>query len=440
MEFRSGIVVQSDATWLGPIHMGSPIHHHIFAWTALALTAGIMTFLIFGHYTRHLAVNGTLVPSEGLLSVTVPISGTIQKVMIRSGQEVQSGTPLMEIASNLDSPSVGLVSTIIEHSLADEQSILRHNLHAEDSVSRIQRRMLDDKLQDLHTEYAQMGTEITIQRRDIASTERVLQEFLSVKGRGLVSDPQLQQQQLTVYSAKSQLEDLESRRTALAQQISDSTHQIAELPLTTQNQENDIRSKLDSLRQDIAKTAGGHALILRAPSAGVISSLTVNPGQAVTAGSPVLSVMPAKDPLMAQLLVPSRAVGFIRAGSSVSLHYAAFSYRDFGAFHGTVRSISRSALTPDEIATLTQQRSTVPLYRVMVVLRQSTVMVNGHPSPLRAGMQLHAEITLNRLRLIQWVFEPLYGLGHDVFIDGYHKTTRVPSSASGTAHALPLAS
>ncbi|WP_414041217.1 HlyD family secretion protein [Acidithiobacillus sp. M4-SHS-6] len=402
--------------FLGPIQLGSPVHHHVYAWTALALVTGILLILFLGHYTRNLPVSGTLVPSAGLLSVTSPLSGTVEKVLVHTNQSVQAGTPLLHIASNLYSPRVGLVNTLIEQSLSGEEAILHQNLHAEDSLSQLQRSALTTKLADLQQESAELRTEIQIQREDITSTQKVLQEFLSVKSRGLVSDPQLQQQRLAVYSARSQLAALRTRQSTLAQQISDTRQELLELPLNTQNQEGDLRTKLASLRQELAKTAGGHSLVLRAPSAGRVSALTVTAGQAVSAGSPVLSLMPRGDPLVAQLLVPSRAVAYLHRGTRVLLHYAAFPYRSFGAFHGTVESISQSALTPAEIATLTQQRSTVPLYRVLVQLDRTVVRVNGQPSLLRAGMQVRAEIPLNHLRLIQWVFEPLRGLQRDFFI------------------------
>lgn len=408
--------VPTSKTFLGPIHLGSPVHHHVYAWTALALVTGILLILFLGHYTRNLPVSGTLVPSAGLLSVTSPLSGTVEKVLVHTNQSVQSGTPLLHIASNLYSPKVGLVNTLIEQSLSGEEAILHQNLHAEDSLSQLQRSALTTKLADLQQESAELRTEIQIQREDIASTQKVLQEFLSVKGRGLVSDPELQQQRLAVYSARSQLAALHTRQSTLAQQINDTRQELLELPLNTQNQEGDLRTKLASLRQELAKTAGGDSLVLRAPSAGRVSALTVTAGQAVSAGSPVLSLMPRGDPLVAQLLVPSRAVAYLHRGIRVLLHYAAFPYRSFGAFHGTVESISQSALTPAEIATLTQQRSTVPLYRVLVQLDRTVVRVNGQPSLLRAGMQVRAEIPLNHLRLIQWVFEPLRGLQRDFFI------------------------
>ncbi|MEY2334118.1 HlyD family efflux transporter periplasmic adaptor subunit [Acidithiobacillus ferrianus] len=76
--------------------------------------------------------------------------------------------------------------------------------------------------------------------------------------------------------------------------------------------------------------------MLRALSSGWVSALTVTAGQAVSAGSPVLSLMPQGDPLVAQFLVPSRAVAYLYRGTRVLLHYAVFPYPrpDPGAFGG----------------------------------------------------------------------------------------------------------
>ncbi|MGE0047754.1 MAG: hypothetical protein AB7T01_02305 [Acidithiobacillus sp.] len=68
------------------------MHHHLYAWAAFALVVGILLVLFFGHYTRHLPVSGMLVPSQGLLSVTSPLSGTVEKVLVRANQSVQAGT------------------------------------------------------------------------------------------------------------------------------------------------------------------------------------------------------------------------------------------------------------------------------------------------------------------------------------------------------------
>ncbi|WP_061046453.1 hypothetical protein [Acidithiobacillus ferrooxidans] len=89
--FRPDAIQSSGASWLGPIRLGSPVHHHVYAVIALFVTLAIILLLIFGHYTRHLAVTGILVPSQGLLTISAPISGTVEKVLVHSGERLFVG-------------------------------------------------------------------------------------------------------------------------------------------------------------------------------------------------------------------------------------------------------------------------------------------------------------------------------------------------------------
>ena len=48
-----------------------------------------------------------------------------------------------------------------------------------------------------------------------------------------------------------------------------------------------------------------------------------------------------------------------------------------------------------------------PLYRITVALDEQSVQAYGQTQPLAAGMQLDADVLLERRRLIEWIFEPL---------------------------------
>lgn len=88
--------------------------------------------------------------------------------------------------------------------------------------------------------------------------------------------------------------------------------------------------------------------------------------------------MPQGSPLQALLLVPSSAIGFVHVETNVVLHYQAFPYEKFGVQHGSVVSISRSALTLSEVTTLLGvQPPREALYRVQVQLAVERIDVHG---------------------------------------------------------------
>jgi len=75
--------------------------------------------------------------------------------------------------------------------------------------------------------------------------------------------------------------------------------------------------------------------------------------------------------------------------------------------------VSRTPLHAAELASLPLPESmkatpsAEPLYPITVALDQQTVQAYGQAQPLVPGMQLEADVLLDRRRLIEWIFEPL---------------------------------
>ena len=106
--------------------------------------------------------------------------------------------------------------------------------------------------------------------------------------------------------------------------------------------------------------------------------------------------------------MPSRAIGLIEKGQEAKIQYDAFPYQRFGIFSGYVTSVSETILTPADLPT------PIPLqeafYLVKVQLDSQTVSVKGSDVPLKAGMVLKADITLENRTLIEWVLDPIFSI------------------------------
>jgi membrane fusion protein len=130
----------------------------------------------------------------------------------------------------------------------------------------------------------------------------------------------------------------------------------------------------------------------------------------VTAGTTLATILPADAPLEAHLFAPSRSIGFVRAGQDVLLRYVAYPHQKFGSHAGRVTAIARNPLLPADLNFTPPDGSREPLYRIKVELASQTLAAYGRQEPLRAGMQVEADIQLDRRRLIEWIFEPLLAL------------------------------
>ena len=104
-------------------------------------------------------------------------------------------------------------------------------------------------------------------------------------------------------------------------------------------------------------------------------------------------------------MVPARAIGFIAPGQTVQISYDTFPSEQFGFAQGTVRSVSRTMLKPEEIVGPVQLRE--PSYPVAVALQRQTMRAHGAELSLEPDLQLQADILSERRTLLAWMFEPV---------------------------------
>ncbi|MGH8279590.1 MAG: HlyD family secretion protein [Gammaproteobacteria bacterium] len=391
--------------------MATPVSHQVWGVAAAGLSVAILLWLFLGHYTQRERVTGTLVPQAGLLNITARDAGTVTKVAVSEGAQVRAGAPLLTISSDRNSASMGDTSAAINTQLGKQRNKLQSDLVDTRAVAKEQAVDLHMQQRMLRTQIGQLNAQLVIEQDEAGKLSHLLRRFQTLVGKGYVSALQVQEQREQVSSAETEMDELERERSQAEQQLASVGDQLVELPPSTSAKLNGLQQQLAQIQQALIQNAAAWADILRAPATGTVSAVLIEPGQAVQPGQALVTIMPKWSLLQAQLLVPSSAIGFVHIGTPVVLHYQAFPYQKFGVRRGTVVNVSRSALTPAELtALLGQAPPPAPLYRVEVELASQSIEAYGKPHALLPGMSLNADLLLDRRRMIQWIFEPLYGV------------------------------
>jgi membrane fusion protein len=410
--FRQEVLKARQTSWLGEIAVASPLANWVMLVLTAALGATVVLFLALGRYTRRESVVGQLVPSGGLLGIAAPGPGTLTQILVRDGDHVKAGDVLAEISSNQDNSTLGDTHLLVGHQLQLQRQRLESDLATQQQLATQQIDALRDKARLLQAQLAQVTDQVGLQKQQVVGAQALLDRIRPLGAKGYVSALQIQQQEATMLEARTQYKALIRQQLDASQALAVVRQQMDQLPLDASTRQNDTQRQLAAIEQSVAQNEAQRAVLLRAPRDGTVSAVIAKAGQTVTAAQPLLSVLPAGSRLQALLLVPSRAIGFVEPGSRVVLRYEAFPYQKFGQQYGRVTDISRSALSPAEVGALVGQQAREPLYRVQVDLDHQSVPAYGRVEPLRAGMALQADILMERRSLIEWVFEPLYGIGH----------------------------
>ncbi|KVL05196.1 anibiotic ABC transporter [Burkholderia ubonensis] len=409
--FRQEALDATKHKLMGTVGLYSPPYRWLTIGIVTLLTLAIVVFFVFGTYTKREHVVGQLLPTKGLMTVAPPLAGTVIDTYVREGQMVSAGAELMAVSSEV-ATHLGGTREMVDQQLKIQRLRFQADLADQAQLSDEAQRGLRERAVALNDQLAQIALQRKQRTRQVELAQQQLAKLQSMLEQGYVSNSQVEQQEGAVLDAQTRLQDLARQRLDAQQQLDQIRQQLRELPLNTRNQQNNIERKLAEVDQSIAENEARRAVILRAPQAGVVAALLAKPGQIVNAGQTMAALLPKGAPLEAQLMVPSRAIGFVRLGLRVVLRYDAYPFQKFGQQFGRVTEASRTALSPQEVANLTRSANVEEqLYRVTVALDRQDILAYGKSESLRPGMALQADILIDKRRLIEWVLEPLYALG-----------------------------
>lgn len=407
--FRTEVTSSNATGWLGEVRIASPITHTVWAIGSLVCGISIGLWLYFGEYTRRERVQGLVVPVGGLAKVRSRSAGDVSKVMVVEGDLVKRGDPLIVVDSERYLDSIVGVSEGVSGTLREQQSTLQRDLDTTRSIASREQEDLRRQVILVREQIQHNRDEVDIQRADAREQAALLQRVESLLEKGYISVSDVQRQRTSASMSSAAVVRQLATRAALEQQLRDVEGRLARIPLTMASQLNESSRQLARTAAELGRNEVERTSVIRAPIDGIVSSLHVSSGQTVITGQSVAAIVPRGARMEADLLVASAAVGFIRPGNRVAIHYRAYPFQKFGVHQGTVRSRSSSAMSPVEINEAFGLPGVVePLYRVRVELPAQTIRTYEEEKALMAGMAVDADILLDRRRMYEWLFEPIY--------------------------------
>ena len=408
--FRKEVLDAKRSSWLGSISLTQPLPLWILTGLATLVALVIGLFLTFGTYTRRSTVAGQLVPDMGLATVLAPATGIVDRLPYSEGQRIAAGQTLAVVRVPRATPGGGDTLAALEARIEDRRGGMVSLQVAQQSQLQAQANGLRAQLVTAQRELTQIKAEVSARQQQARIAGETLARLKQLEDNRYVSLLQIKQQESAALDAVGQVLTLQRQAIAVRRGIAQLEQSLHELPGQQQAMQAALQRDLAQLETERVQTQAQGALVISAPVSGVIATQLVKQGQSVQAGQPLMSLLPGDGTLEAELLVPSRAIGFIGPGDKVLLRYQSYPYQKFGHQQGKVASISRSALSSGELGALIGNAQGESFYRITVVLERQSVTAYGKAEALKPGMLLEADVLGEKRRLIEWVFEPLYSL------------------------------
>ena len=297
---------------------------------------------------------------------------------------------------------------LVQREISERRLVLEREQQQVKLLGQQQADALRRKITDLERELAQFDVEIRAQQSRLASSRNEFQRAEELFKDKFYSESKLIEFRNNVLDQQVKVEALKRQRASVERELSAAHADQPSVALKSQTQLEQIRRQMSELQQGSVQEDAKRENVIRAPMAGVLTNIAAARGETVAESAPLAIVVPKGSGLHAQLLVPTRAIGFVQPGQGVVLRYDAFPFQRFGQYRGTVERVSRTVWsTGEKVGPLVAKE---PVYRVDVKLEAQNVMAGDQKLPLRSGMMVNADILQEKRRVWEWVFEPVLSL------------------------------
>lgn len=430
----------------------------VFTWVMCLMFGAALVWSIFAHIDIHAVATARIQPS-GRSKVVQPFdTGKVQTVSVENGSRVQAGDVLLtleptEAEADLSSRQGDLAAleAQIARRRATIEAVEKNQPTAKVDFpagvppavqAREEGAMLAEIGQYLTTREAfeaQLAEKAATQERFAASIaarmrlqavlkERAdMRETLVAKAAGTraaVIDAVQQVEQVAADLAydRGQLTEAKAGATSLQRRIT----QLTSETVARQYQAlTEAAQKRDALVQDVVKAQlKRERTTLKAPISGTVQQLAVTTlGQVVTAGQPLMVVVPTDGPIEVEAQVQNKDIGFVLPGQEAVVKIDAFPFTRYGSIEGRVVRVSRDAVDDREAGggsdalsvarsqgvnpvTGTQKTQNL-IFPVTVALSQTSIKADGKDVALTPGMTATVEIRTGRRRVIDYLLSPV---------------------------------
>jgi membrane fusion protein len=389
----------------GDIALLQPVSTRLLAWLLAAVVTIAAVFLCFAQFSRKQTVAGFLAPAAGTLKVFPSREGVIADLHVKEGQVVKAGEPLFTVVTPEIAADGEDVSATKMAALRRQKDTLAQQIAAEQRAAASERERLTALIASTQSEIGAVRSQIDLQVQRVQLSEGLVGTAQELLGKGYMSAVEAKRREDALLEQKQTLASLRRQSTEKQTKLAETQHTIRELPTATSRKVQPLRDQMSEIEQRAAEGKRRSSYLVRAPAAGRVTVLQGGVGQAVQPQRLQLEIVPDDSPLQAELLIPTRAAGFVRAGQEVRFLYDAFPYQNYGAYTGRISELSHAVVTKAEAAGPIVPEE--PVYKATALLDRPDVDANGRKEALRPGMLLRAEIILDRRSLARWIIDPL---------------------------------
>lgn len=393
----------------------------------IGLIGALLFFGLFGLFALLVPINGAAVATgqvsvSGSKLVIQPIaSSLVSEVMVREGQQVRAGQPLVRLNGVRSGATLRQAQAQRDTLRATEARLLAQ-IEGRDTLlfpadlaqrsadptaadaMKAQQALFDRHRSVLAADQGISGTKLDAARarhaaasKQLALIEDELADYRMLYAKGFArkttiralerSAAQLEAERLAGLAAIEEAE-LTVRKTRDAQSV-DLVSQLKQV----QDELAQVNPKLDISRYEADRD------LLRAPADGRVSGLaSVGPGTVVNAGRTLMELVPAGRALIVEVDVDPRDIDDVHIGSEAMVRFSTVNPHGQTSFKGKVMTLSPAAVSGEEPGAKSRYRAQIAL--------DDPAAAQRHGLALQPGIPATVNITTKARTLFDYLMQP----------------------------------
>lgn len=403
--FRQEVIDAGRQRLTGTVVAAVPPSARIYTALIVAVVLALVLLLTLGSYAKRAQVRGVIAYSQGVARITSPGEGKVEKVLVREGQSIAAGGPLLTVSltQGRDPGGEGIASQLLQidrqYDELRRQQDLSTRLGSTETLSlQNQQKSIAQSLESLVRQEKLMAEQVRLTEAQFQRSQRLVKQ-------GAATKAELEDKQAVLLSRRLDREALAERIISQREALKTIESQIASRAIGADQSGSQLAERMAALSEQRARLLRQDKLTMTAPIAGSVGDLAVRPGQRVDASTVLAAVVPSASTLEVQLYAPSSAAGFVRPGQKVRLMFDAFPYQKYGTGSGTVTWVSTVPTPPVGLAQ--NGGTSEPVFRVRVAFDPDETASRFRTGQLRDGMTLSANLILENRSLWEVFLEPV---------------------------------
>lgn len=384
---------------------------------------------------------GEVMPLADVYVVQHVVGGTVQKIYVKNGDEVQDNQPLLKLdpdAVNAELQKAqsreltlllnaarlrAFIQKKPEASVDLESVVKNHPYNLQENMLFIQKSIKEDmdllkqqneerknqsiinqeKITQKHAELKQLTDSRVELEKKLALYEKEEAMYRSVVDKGYVSKRDYLEAQRKTIETSSQLKQTNARIHSAKSAIQEAQEELTKIDSVFNKQSlekmNDIDAELSTMRHTLQRLIEQkQKLLMRAPITGIVKGFKASAGSVISPAEAIMEIVPTRGEMIIQCKISTKDIGFVKVGDPAQVKVMAYDFSRYGMVTGKVSEISASTFTTEK---------GLPYYKGKITLDKNYVGKDPSKNILIPGMTVQADIITGEKSVMSYLLKPI---------------------------------